>query len=324
MKKALALVMAIAMVASMAAVSFAATGINVQKNGNDGGFVSINEGTFYLYNTNTEWFDPEDGADVEFGKTLYVSLHSESSANVVDADAVSGMKVAAKWTEGGAFVKGVEIVKKEGLYLVAINTTGSSLEPVDVSGTISLGGKTLVKTVNGNKIEKTKETVDVDFDVDFTLAYTEVDVSGETQNITGKKVYDFEENKIDVEEFKFTFGSTDVTAVTYVKNVDKVFYSFNTTANDELLDAYVDANLDFYNCNVAFRRTAEVTIPAAEGSYLYEVVDGELVAVDAEYDDWAEEFIFKTKKMGNYVVSDMELEVAEEVVATNPSTGAAA
>jgi len=110
-----------------------------------------------------------------------------------------------------------------------------------------------------------------------------------------------------------------------MKDGDKVLLECDDEVIDEVDEAYPDANIDYYACTAAFKKTATVVVELEESEeYLYEVVDGVVVEVNGEYDDWAEEFTFKTKKLGTYIISDVELELAEEVVVANPSTGAAA
>ena len=333
MKKALALVMAIAMVASMAAVAMA-TNLNPS---NDYDGYSRFSGSPWTYSKAAGWKNVT-GQNVTFGTTVYIPLVADNSVSAVPgedaaldkyvtkADAVSNIKVSAKWEENGEYVKGVSIAKVDGIYCVAIATTGHELEAVNVIGEISLSGKTADKT--GDTVTKTS-VKGQKCGVEIVLGYGDVIEAGALKQevaVKSKEVYDFD--GISEEEYEIIFkNGTATTAVveTYMKNTGETYIAYNETENDELLDAYVDADLLFYNFVASFRRTATVTLYAEEGSYLYEVVDGQLVEVDAEYDEWEEAFVWKTRTLGNYVVSDVELEVAaEEVVATNPSTGAAA
>jgi len=326
MKKALALVMAIAMVASMAAVSFAATGVTNLKGGDKSvqAAVKFNK-DIETYDSTTKKWDTVNDEVVEFGKTVYVVLVTKDGKGVNDSDAVANVKVDAKWTKNGDYVKSVEIVKVGGMYAVAVATTGSDVENVQVEGELALAGKSKNKDENG-KTTSTVSLKDVKTAINIELGYELVEGAAVASGmkVGAKKVYQFKDVAKDAQEdFEIMFGD-DILVETNVKNMKKVILGVSTKDNEELLDAYVDADLLFYNCTAAFRRTATVSLYAEEGSYLYEVVDGELVAVDAEYDEWEEAFVFNTRKLGNYVVSDVELEVAEEVVATNPSTGAAA
>jgi hypothetical protein len=297
------------------------------------------------------------------------SASSGKYALVTGSDSVAKLKVSAKWTVGGSSVKSVEIVKKTvqayeittansdssyvvgqlygfatsdeletttkvvatsgtatltktSAYFVAITTTGSSLDETEVAGTVTLKGKSGTKSV----------TVDKSFDIDFTLAYASATATQDSVDVaTTKKVYDFSDNTED--EVTLTYGS-DVEVVINGKSEKTVLLGYNTDDVDEVVEAYDNANLDFYALTGTFKKTAEVTIYADEDTYLYEVVDGKVKAVKAEYDEYTGAFVFNARTLGTYVVSDIELKAAaddtvETVVSgtstsANPSTGAAA
>jgi len=316
MKKALALVMAVAMVMSLAAVSFAASTILGTTAGATEPVRDVVPVKGALYAYDGGYYQLASDAEVPFGETVYL-MFIEQDGDWATADAVEGLKVSAKWTENGDYIGDVEIVKYKDRYVVAIETTGSSTTGKQVVGEISIKGKSLWEDANG---KGHKETVDYKSDIEIYLAYNEIDVTGDFGPGEDLELYDFGDAATP-DEVTVTFGP--LTAEVETKNMKKVLMSYDDEESEELLDAYVEADLAFINCVATFRRTTEVTIDAEDYEYLYEVVDGALVAVDAEYDEWTEEFTFKTRKLGNYVLSDTEL-VVEEVVATNPSTGAAA
>ncbi|MBQ8598713.1 MAG: hypothetical protein IJ411_01155, partial [Oscillospiraceae bacterium] len=140
----------------------------------------------------------------------------------------------------------------------------------------------------------------------------------------------------------------DSAAYYTVKMVPEEKVTLNlSTAYDKAVDKLFDyeADLSFYNfkgTKDAFTKTGELFIPADEDTFIYEVVDGELVEIDAvwtdeytitdvtkEYEGW----VIETKELGYYVVSDIEAVIeAEEVefeetetdaTKANPETGAA-
>ena len=90
---------------------------------------------------------------------------------------------------------------------------------------------------------------------------------------------------------------------------------------DALIEANPEANMDFFTLKAAprFNKIGEMTI-YADGDvfkYIYEVdKDGQLKEVNATYDEDEEGFVFKTRQLGSYVMSDIELvgaAVEEEV-----------
>ncbi|MEG2205003.1 MAG: hypothetical protein RRY21_07575, partial [Oscillospiraceae bacterium] len=111
----------------------------------------------------------------------------------------------------------------------------------------------------------------------------------------------------------------------------KIVLENDTDFNADVAAKYPEANLDFVNGNGAsFNKTGEMFLEAEEGSFLYALsADGTLKAVKAEYD--FDGFTFKTRTLGCYVISDMELVLTDApvvdggvVVAPNPPMGAAA
>ncbi|MBR6735808.1 MAG: hypothetical protein IKL92_02925, partial [Oscillospiraceae bacterium] len=282
----------------------------------------------YKYVSTTKTMVDATTANIDFGTTLYYYLANEAGLVLSQEKSVSGLKVSADWDEGAEFVSGVEIVKKTGngitaaknIYYLAVNTVKvADVDAEEVSGAVLFKGR------SGDS--KTK--IDGELEVAFTLGYAAGTVNADKASVSGKtlKVYDFsglDDDAAATEEYEVTFGGEFVVTAN-VKTEKKVLMACDETVIDEIDEAYPEANLDYYACTGAFKKTAKVVVTLDEGEeFLYEVVDGQLVEVDGDYDEWAEEFTFKTKKLGTYVISDVELEVASEVVATNPSTGAAA
>ncbi len=125
------------------------------------------------------------------------------------------------------------------------------------------------------------------------------------------------------------------------KVVINLSQKFDKTIDNEYNEH--DADVDFYNfkgTSDEFTKKGELVIPADEDTFIYEVVDGELVAVEAEYvEDYkvgnykkVDGWMIETDELGYYVVADEELVVAEEEVEVeapvvednkaNPETGA--
>ena len=317
MKKALALVMAIAMIASLAVVSMAAgtTQLGTTVNTTKPVYKVKPFATKLAVHNGTNYVDLAADDNVVFGDTVYAILIDEDGA-LATSDAVKGLTVDAKWTQNGDYVKGVELVKYKNVYAVAIATQGSSQTEVQVVGELALKGKSYYEVAN----EGAKETINYKTGIEILLAYETEDVTGDTVAPTDLVLYNFGHASTPA---KVTVDFDEIQVSADTKGMKKVLFAYNNDVNEDLFDAYLDADLVFYNCVGSFRKTATVTVDLPEDKFFYEVVDGQVVEVEGEYDDWTEEFTFKTKTMGNYVISDKELVVAEVAVA-NPSTGAAA
>ncbi len=169
-----------------------------------------------------------------------------------------------------------------------------------------------------------EEYVSFDFtnDVDYAAKWIV------KKNTKGTAVFDFEDaayftvKMIPEEEVVLNFSQD------YDKAIDKEYNEY-------------DADLEFYNFKGSkdeFTKVGKLFIPAKADTFIYEVVDGELVEVDAEYDESytvdgfkaKKGWVIETKELGYYVVADEELVVAEEEVEAeveadkaNPETGAA-
>ena len=363
MKKVLALVLAVAMVLSLSAVSFAAFNSNSELIPDDEdikGYIDVKQDSASTWSSSKKEMSPLKGTDadmVAYGKTVYFAILVADTEDGVatnpatDSKQVAGLKVTPKWTDGEKFVKSVEIVKKGGNYYVAVATTGSDVDSNDLSGKIYLKGYA------GTGSDKHK--VDGYFNVDLTLAYAKYEVSDKgavtmaaksyqnedvedaNATVSAKKLFVVDDKVVydldDLEEDEYTvyFGTDTKSAVASivvdVNNEDDVLLAYDVDEVEAVADAYPEANLDYVALTGTFKKTGEVTVYADEGTYLYKVVDGKAVAMDAEYDEWEEGFVFKTKTLGTYVISDVELKAAATVTpgtteggnTTNPSTGAA-
>ena len=186
MKKLFALVLAVAMVLSMASVAMAA---NTAVDGNDanGTWGGLGTAMYIEYVGGDDDGDINETADmtgkeIAYGKTVYIPLLSgeknqnDAYVQFTKADDVDALKVSAKWDKKGEYVESVEIVKKNSAYWVAIKTTGSSMSENDVEGTITLSGKAYENSGDEKKTNVNTITGDKDlnkFDVVITLKYNE-------------------------------------------------------------------------------------------------------------------------------------------------------
>ena len=104
---------------------------------------------------------------------------------------------------------------------------------------------------------------------------------------------------------------------------EEVILNFDTKADKDLVKEYRDIDLEFYNFNGTkdeFLATGELLLPADKDSVVYEVVDGKLVEVDAEYvKDYKvagvekkSGLVIETAELGHYVVASEELDIEEE------------
>ena len=103
---------------------------------------------------------------------------------------------------------------------------------------------------------------------------------------------------------------------------DKVFLGYDQKVNVDLVKKYPDADLTFLNLHATFNSTMDFEIYADEGSYIYALKDGKLSATNLKWDDDAYAFTGKVRSMGSYVISDTKLAVEATAGTNNPDTGA--
>ena len=216
----------------------------------------------------------------------------------------------------------------------------SSVSDDDIIGTFTL-----------SKSKKPKcDDIDFDFaiNVDWEYSYRknsdELVITGDFEPVLAEKYYAM---KFDCdEEIEITFED-DSTFTVDVSGQPKTLLYYDTDFNSKIAAKYPLAELNFWNGNGAkFNRTGEMFLSIGDEDYddyyLYQInSDGSLSEVpNAEYDDADEGFYFKTRTLGSYVVSDMELDTSatessdesDDIVVTpvdpvtpvNPGTGARA
>lgn len=332
MKKALALVMALAMVMSMALVSMANTVI-FAADSDDIQASPLAKFDEEIYIRSKDKMISKDR--IHYGATaylvpLFVGYEEEDGDEVqydylvTDDRTVSDLSIKAEWEEGGEYIKSIEFVKKSvrkfkyaegytvdygspiGIYLLAIKTTGYSVDDNDVEGTIYLKGK------SGSKIDGKYTKIDGYIDVAFTLGYhlaeygedyddNEADVTSDDFT-----VYDFS----DIENDEYTIVYDEFIATVNVKREENVILALDTDIIEEIYEAFPNANIDYYTLTGYFKRVAKVCVELENGKeFLYQVVDGKIVEVNGEYDEWTEEFTFKTRNLGTYIISDVKLDI---------------
>ena len=324
MKKILALTLAAVMAAGMTTVAFADTGkagltlnngqnhdayMYYDKNGKDGidSTEDVSDADADEVVTGKEK-DPIAG-----GKTLYIPIFdSDYTAPklenaVTSSKDVEGWKVDADWEEGKPASKPeITSVKIDGerVYAIAIELPEAESKAQDLVGTITLYSSRTSSDHDKENNEYTKQwrTVDVSLTYGYkTEAFDEVDDFADAQ------IVDFDD--CDGEE-DLDFGDY----MTFTVNLDgqgKLNLKNDTKFVSEIADLDKSANMDFitFEQTPSFNKVGTAYIYAADDTYLYEVVDGKLEAVDAKYNEDYEAWEFKTRTLGQYVISDKELDL---------------
>ena len=125
-------------------------------------------------------------------------------------------------------------------------------------------------------------------------------VSGQTGIVT----FDGEEGEIDIEFEDVATFTVDITGQR------KLNLAWNTDFNKEFGAMYDYANLYFFNFEgePVFNKTGTMMVYAEPDTFIYEVTaDGAKAIDEAEYDEDYEAWIFETRALTSYVISDVEL-----------------
>ena len=320
MKKTLALVLAAVMTAGMTTTAFAyiddyKLALGKDGNGTDTLYVmedgvAKNVTSDYIFEGGDEIVLPivmwEDTGDTNAYEASKVKGMYE------DKDDVKMPKVYATWKEGEAEELSIETVKfGAGNYSYAVvvtvpDVTGNKIQ--DLVGDIMIGSS----KSSAEKYDYTKYDLQVSYAPDGVDTYYKVDFDGGDVLESGKTgivAFDKEAGEIDIE-----FGDETALFTVDVTGQGKLNLAWNTDFNKEVADLDKSANMDFvtFEGTPSFNKNGTLYIYADKDSYLYEIVDGKLVAVDAEYDEDYEAWTFKTRTLGAYVISDKELE--EQVI----------
>lgn len=350
MKKLFALVLAVAMVLAVATVAMAkvegvpAVGdIEVDKVLRvDGSKVKVRDSGDYVW----------------YGDTAALLLLDENGNPVTEYDSVKSVRVSYDWKGGmnsdqvvkseivkkkvhdaaAAEAVGHGVVANEYYYFLCISTKANPNKTADTD----IMGKMTIKGGSGSA--KITEEIPAEFGITLKFPDTASDATIEED----PKVFEFDDSKADKldedEEFEFEFSEfEDNTFTVNTVGQGKLVISADADYDEEIGAKYPQANLDFFNGNGAsFNKTGELFLKADEGSFLYVVRDGVLSAVKAEYDEYDEGFYVKTRTIGKYVISDVELDVSAsapsvdgtgdptveqpsiDVPTINPGTGAVA
>ena len=323
MKKTLALVLAALMTAGMTTVAFAAKAGDVNAMlgyavNEDGDLVYATD-VYYVLDSDDVAKLPE-GANVEGGDEIAIPLVQWTDVNgdgnaindaadtfewYRDTDDLKKPNVYTDWRIGDADAE-IRMVKyNAGDYRYSVVVT---VPENDTNKAIDLEGKIMV----GRTKNAAEDAIYGSFDLGVTYAPAAEVVKtyeGETLEAgkTGIYKFDSEDGEIDIE-----FGDQAIFTVD-VTGQGKLNLAWSTSFDGEIADKDKSANMDFitFKGEPSFNKNGTLYIYADKDSFLYQVVDGELKAVDADYDEDYEAWKLTTRTLGRYVISDKELDLDE-------------
>ena len=328
MKKVLALVLAVMM---MATVAFAAT--------------SDNPGANDVANVGKTKIP---GSKIEINDSGIIGT-SVPASDVKSINSTNYVLQKVQWEEGKNLVESVKFDDANDKLVIKLKQDYTMTTEKKLAGTITLKGK---KNGKGERPEDLTiyigKTKDGNGTTPITVGYVladgkgvnpsiqinsnnEADVSDGTDfdlKANEKYLWKVTDNGAKYGTLEFDAaddGDTNVEVRVY--DGDKLYLYNTVDADTDILKAYadVDADITFLNFKGAptFNSTATVRFYKPEDSYVYAVKDGKLTNVNAKWNDEEGCFVLKTRTLGSYVFSDKKLNVAAADASTNnPDTGA--
>ena len=319
MKKVLALVLAVMMLSTMAFANGITIGSDTNPNidiDTDGNTVHINGGMLP-------------------GSKIYV--YSDGTIDAVNSDNYSITKV--KYDEGKSLVEDVYFDDDNDQVIIKLADSDSLNTTKTLKMSFTLKGKgrdvddadvQIEVKVGYQKLDSAYLLYDTD-DVRFNVGYNPTpgeQAKGIFYEVKTEKGEVAAEDQVSYANWTFEPKSdADVEIDVRIYDGDKLYLYNDAKADKDILKAYSDsdADLTFLNFpNTTFNSTATVYFYKDENSFIYEEKDGKLVESNAKWSEDDGAFVLKTRTLGNYVFSDVDLDVTEDVDDTteNPDTGA--
>ena len=169
----------------------------------------------------------------------------------------------------------------------------------DLAGTIRVG-RTASTAKKGPEFK-----LDISFFSDATKKNNPDFNGGELESgKTGIVSFEKEAGEIDID-----FEDT-ATFTVDVDGQDKLNLAWNTKFDTNFGDMYNYANLHFFTFEGTpdFNKTGTMMVYADKDTFIYEATEDGAKEIDATYDEDYEAWVFKTRKLTKYVISDVELD----------------
>ena len=235
-----------------------------------------------------------------------------------------------KYDDGKSLVQSVSFNDDDDQVEVKLKKDFSTTKPKKLNMTFTLKGKKVGKTKPADIKIRIEQSVNYHLDDDVLTidADNELDM-GETV-FAKNTIYEVQKYDNNTTYGTLTFtaqGDKDVDVEVRVYDGDKLYLYNENDADDDILKAYADTDADItfltFTGDPTFNSTATVRFYKEEDSFVYGVKDGKLVNVNAKWDDDEGCFVLKTRTLGAYVFSDKKLSVATPSAGSNnPDTGA--
>ena len=258
-----------------------------------------------------------------------VSIVGKTAAEGVIKGTVSTIDKTVEIRDSSSYTYWVEVKTKDDI----------TTKELDLAGTLYLG-------TTKNSAEKYGTRLPVDMSLTNRL----YDSSNNFLSVEDEVTINPDENgavkfEPDAEEVTIYFGENEDAWFTFnAQGQGALNLAYTTEFNKEIADLFPEANIDFitWTAAPATNRTGDLYITADEDTYLYEVTDKGVQTVaylpaagngvvsaalgvkdiaGAEFDEDEGAWHIRTRKLGSYAISDMELDTSITVDGDEVSSG---
>ena len=256
---------------------------------------------------------------------------------------------AVKYNDGKNLVKSVTFNDKEDRVEIKLNDNFDLTKEKKLDMTFVLKGK------KSGKTKPADVRIRIQDGINYKREYLPVSLDNELKlgvmDFKENRVYEIEESdETDVNDRHATYGTMEFTSAAdddvdvevRVYDGERYYLYNNTDADTDVLKKYTDTDADLTFLNFkgtpTFNATATVRLYKEEGTYFYvNTGDGKLVDINGRNAGgaldttskvkWDEDegcYILKTRTLGKYVFSDKKLDVSAtaDTETKNPDTGA--
>ena len=324
MKKTLALVLAGVMAAGMTTVAFADlkdTSVRFDEAGTYHNYIIVDANDDNKFDTKGEDHDhtikdAQGGvfagfAEEDGGKKVAIPLYDNDGAKLTDESELKGWRINADWTVGDLDEKpDFDYVRVNGVYQCVVSFVlpdSDELKSTDLAGSITIYKSS---TDNRNPVGGTNK---ITFGVEYGYTEKPLEGTGAWDDLADAEIVVFKDGTDDEKlegEYNLVFGDYFEFEVD-VTGQGKLNLKNNQDFNKEFAAMYDYANIDFitFEYEPSFNKIGTAWIYAPEDAFIYEVTaDGAKAIKGLEWDEDYEAWTFRTRTLGAYAISDVELD----------------
>ena len=347
MKKILALTLAAVMTAGMSTVAFAElkdTSVRFDEKSTSNNYIIVDSNDDNKFNTTGEDADnsyvikaASDGvftgfAEEDGGKKVAIPLYDANGNKLTDESELKGWRINADWTVGDLDEKpDFDYVRVNGVYQCVISFVlpdSDELKSTDLAGSITIYKSSTDNRNPDSGINK------ITFGVEYGYTEKPLEGTGSWDDLADAEIVVFKDGDEKLEgEYNLVFGDYFEFEVD-VTGQGKLNLKNNQDFNKEFAAMYDYANIDFitFEYEPSFNKIGTAWIYAPEDAFIYEVTaDGAKAIKGLEWDEDYEAWTFRTRTLGAYAISDVELDektvtedkddTTEDGNKQNPDTG---